>query len=47
VQAVESIGQNFARDLAVPRLTRIAREHPSRRVRREALECLADLTAGP
>jgi HEAT repeat protein len=47
VQAVESIGKNFALDLVVPRLTRIAREHPSRRVRREALECLADLTGGP
>ena len=46
VQAVESIGQSFARELAVPRLTRIAREHPSRRVRREALDYLADLTGG-
>jgi hypothetical protein len=46
LQAVESIAENFPRDVALPRLTRIAREHPSSRVRREALDQLRDLGGG-
>jgi HEAT repeat protein len=43
VRAVESIAESFASELAVPRLQRILADHPSIRVRREALERLADL----
>lgn len=46
-QALESIAENFARSLAIPRLQRITREHPSVRVRREALDQLKDLIGGP
>lgn len=42
-QAVEAIAENFSRQLAAPRLRRIAREHPSSRVRREALDYLGEL----
>lgn len=42
-QAVEAIAENFSRELAGPRLRRIAREHPSSRVRKEALDYLVEL----
>ena len=45
-QALEAIVDNFAREQVLPRLERLLREHPSRRVRREALEALADLVEG-
>lgn len=47
LQAVESIAENFARELAEPRLQKIAREHPSSRVRREALDRLRDIDGSP
>lgn len=45
-QAVEAIVDNYARELVLPRLERLIKEHPSRRVRREALDALADLAQG-
>ena len=46
LEAVEAIGDGFPRDLALAALQRIVTEHPSARVRREALDQLADLGGG-